>query len=730
WDWYSYNTVTSVLDNPSNSAALKLSGTISPNLLLEASFNYDGNIINITNSANSFLPSGWSVNNFFDLSQVLQGKTVGLNSMPSMNGFGNPYGTAEQMGNAPWHNAAEDYEPKVDISYTMGKHAMKFGFSYNRYTKNQQVNGTTMGQYAFNGDSAGQFTSNLADCNSVTNASACVQGDGIMDMLLGLASNYDQQQAAPINHYVNQTPSAYINDNWHVTPRLSLQLGIRYDALPHAWERNNLLANFDPDSYLSSAAPSWQGNNMDSSGPGFQSYTIGGVTNNYYTNGMRIAGQGGFPVGLVNNDYNTWQPRLGFSEDLFGNGRTVLRGGFGTFFERIQGNDIYNAATNAPFVNDPSAPNANFTDPHVSTQTGQTAATPSGPSGLTTLALKYPAPAVAQYSLGVQHELSPSIIWVIQYVGNLAWHQQAERHVDNFPLDTPMGVRQNGGNVTTDDGTSTGNPLPVNGQGHVANNSNSWRLYQGYSGITQQETTTNGTYNGFQTGVRLQNRWGLSGEVDYTYSHEIDIQTYDNTCCVSNPWYTKYDKGSGFLDRRHMLSANYIYNLPFFAKSSGLVHSLIGGWTIAGTFIDEAGVPSATSLSGSDTIGLGGGYSNRPNVSGKVKYMKKVSEWFDTSAFSRPTEAWNGGQNQGFGSAGKDAVVGPGRVNFTTSLYKSFAITERAHFELRFESFNTFNHAEFNSLNLGGPTASNSSFGQVTSALDPRTLELGGKFVF
>ncbi len=84
----------------------------------------------------------------------------------------------------------------------------------------------------------------------------------------------------------------------------------------------------------------------------------------------------------------------------------------------------------------------------------------------------------------------------------------------------------------------------------------------------------------------------------------------------------------------------------------------------------------------------------------------------------------------GFGNAGKDAVVGPGRVNFTTSLYKSFAITERAHFELRFESFNTFNHTQFNNLNAGGPSGDNGSFGQVTSTWDPRTLELGGKFVF
>jgi hypothetical protein len=632
WDWYSYNTVTSVLSNPSNSAALKLSGTITPNLLVETSINYDGNIINITNSANSMMPTGWTVNTFYDLTKIMQGKSVGQKSLPSMNGFGDPYGTAEQMGNAPWHNAAEDYEPKVDLSYTMGKHAMKFGFSYNRYTKNQQVNGDTQGQFAFTGTSNhGQFTGNKGLCsgdNNSTAASSCYKGDGLMDMLLGMANKYDQTLAAPINHYVNQTPSIYALDNWHVTPRLTLQLGLRYDALPHAWERNNQLSNFDPNSFQANATPVWNADgSMSPTGPGFQTLTIAGTSGQYYTNGMKIAGQAGFPRGLVNNDYKTWQPRLGFSEDIFGNGRTVLRGGFGTFYERMQGNDVYNAATDTPFASDPGASFVNMSNPHTSTQTGLTATTPFFTSGLTTLDLHYPAPAVAQYSLGVQHELAPSLVWVIQYVGNLAWHQNAQVHVNNFPLNTDMGVRKVGGNVPAAGYTSAAGKtvlLPQTGQGQVYGNSSSFNTYQGYGGITEQENTTNGTYNGFQTGVRVQNKWGLSGELDYTWSHEIDIQTYDNNCCVSNPWYFKYDKGSGQLDRRQMLSANYMYKLPLFNKTTGLVHSIAGGWEIAGTIIDETGVPQNNQYGGSDTIGLGGGYTNRMNASGKMKYKGTI----------------------------------------------------------------------------------------------------------
>ncbi len=694
WLWASYNTVTSNLSNPSNSAAIKLTGTISPSLLLEASFNYDGNVINITNSALANKPAGWSVQPFFNNGSKLVPGVGG--------GFGAPYFTAEDQGSAPWHNAAQDYEPKVDISYTEGKHAMKFGFSYNRYTKNQQLFGDTEGNFGFGAKS----------------------GDGMMDMLLGIAGSYSQFQTAPIRHYVNQTPSVYAMDNWHVTPRLSLQLGLRYDALPHAWERSNAVSNFNPALYLSSQAPIFNTDgSMNPNGPGFQK--VNGTP--FYLNGIGLAGQNGFPRGLVTNDYSTLQPRVGFSEDIFGNGRTVLRGGIGTFYERMQGNDIYNAATTPPFAYNPSASNVYVSTPSKSWVTGDSAALPFFPSSITNLASTYKAPAVAQFSLGVQHELAPSLVWVVQYVGNLAWHQNIERHINNFPINTDLNTRCNAG-----DGNDkyAGDVCPNGSAPSSLSNSNAFRTFTGFADITQQENTTNGNYNGFQTGLRVQNRWGLSGEVDYTWSHEIDLTTYDLNQ-VSNPFNLKYDKGSGALDRRQILSINYVYRVPFFAKNTGLVHSIVGGWELAGTALAETGTLPANQGPGLsinyDPVGLGGGYTNRPDVHGRVHYLKKRGEWFDTSAFSAPVPVWLGGTNQGFGNARKDAIVGPNRVNFTTSLYKSFAMTERAHFELRFESFNTFNHFQPNGLNSSFGA---SQFGQITSAWDPRNLELGGKFIF
>jgi Carboxypeptidase regulatory-like domain len=716
WNWETYNTITSVEDNPANSAAIKMSGEISPSLLLEASMNYDGNVINIINSKDALASSGFTTANFFTNS--------GSNQFPGTTYSGNNFnGAGEQTGYGNWHNAAQDYEPRVDLSYTRGKHAMKFGFSYNRYTKNQQLQADAAGDFGFNANQSG-------------NGGGGTSGDAWASLVLGLAGSYSQPQSMSTRHYVNQTPSVYVNDNWKVNPRLSLQLGLRYDALPHAWERNNQLANFEPSQYINTP-PIWLASTpgaIDPSSVGVQSPPqFGGAS--YYLNGMVTPGQSGVPHGVVNNDYATLQPRLGFSYDLSGTGKTVLRGGFGTFYERLQGNDIYGVANaNLPYEYVPSVSSVYYDNPHCSWESTADTTNPANcasvtnlpilPASLQTLDTTYKAPAVAQFSLGVQHELRPSVIWVIQYVGNIAWHQNIIRQINTFPINTPNNLRALS--------ASTGLPGSVYPAG-----TNELRTYQGFGDIKQEENTTNGTYNGFQTSVRIQNKWGLSGELDYTYSHNIDLQDTDLQT-ASNPWNLKYDKAGSGYDRRQIFGGNYVYKLPIFAHSGGLLHSTLGGWELAGTFVDSTGEPVASGFGGeNDSIGLGGGdYTNRMNIVAKIHYHKNVKDWFGTVADGGatvdpqglPIPGYAGGPNLGFGNGKRDSFIGPGRVNFTTSLYKSFAMTERAHFEFRAESFNTFNHAEFSSINAGYSTSGN--YGQVTGDQAPRVLQLGAKFVF
>jgi hypothetical protein len=271
--------------------------------------------------------------------------------------------------------------------------------------------------------------------------------------------------------------------------------------------------------------------------------------------------------------------------------------------------------------------------------------------------------------------------------------------------------------------------------------SNELVTYPGFGQMQEETNSTNNTYNGLQGSLRLQNRWGLSGELDYTYSHSIDI-TDNDLATVANPWNLKYEKGNTGFDRRQILGGNYIYSLPIFNKEHGLLHSMLGGWQVAGTFVKETGVPQASGFSGvTDPIGLGGLYTNYANVVNKITYHHKVGDWFDTYANggvgslaadpqAPPTAGYAGGPNLGFGNGRKDTFVGPGRTDFTTSLYKNFAITESAHFEFRAESYNTFNHTEYSSINSTWSNSKGGQYGTATGDWGPRILQLGSRIVF
>jgi hypothetical protein len=717
WQGDSYPTIGSNFSNPAYAAVVKLTGTLTPSMLVEAAFNYNGNkiaIIPVSTVAAGFTkPAGWSTGTYFDPKNDIGSR---LPDIKWSTVGGNSWGP----GNDPWTNGAEDFAEVYGLSWTKGKHQMKFGGGYNRYTKNQVIGKDSEGDYTF-GDGW-----NTATATTPAGPTGQLTGDSYLDFLLGLSTNFSQANANPINHYVNSTISAYAEDNWHVNSKLSVQYGFRYDMMPHTWERNNQVSNFNPLHYqpgLTTAASFNADGSFAAAAPGLQSNAIG----TFYMNGVDIAGQAGTSTALVKNDYKTFMPRVGFSYDLAGNGKTVVRGGFGTFYERIQGNDIYDAAGSPPFISTPSANNVEFTNTSFNWQAGAAASTPTFVQGFNSLNTYYPDPAVAQFSLGVQHEIAPSLIMITQYVGNIDWHQNVWIPINNFPLSTPLATREAAANKTL--GTI---PSLLSAS------------YPGFGNLRSQSTTQTGSYNSFQAGLRQQNKHGLSFELDYTYAHQIDSTPgsvdVDNNNPTRNPWNLKYDKGSGILDRRNVFSGNYEYKVPFFNHSDRLTKSLLGGWEISGTVISESGLPwfgnVAPSNTYGDTVGLGGDYSIRPNLTGKPHYTKAKAtvggvtgyQYVSSAGFSKPVPSWDGGPNLGFGNMGKDAVVGAGRTNFNTALYKSFAFGEAAHFEFRADSFNTFNHTQFNGLSDTNPQ--NADFGFVNSAQDPRTFELGGKFIF
>ncbi len=693
WGDSSYPTVGTAMNNPSFSAVIKLTQTYSPNLLNETAFNYSGNKITLTPIAGPggvpfVKPSAWNATSFFPNANNL------MNRMPEIQLQGSPLNVTWSPSYFPWKNGYEGFQYRDDVSWTRGRHQYKFGASWLHDYKNQQLQANTNGTVAFN-------SSNFS-------------GDSYVNYLLGFASSYSQLEYLAGKHWVNNNYSVYFNDDWHVMPKLVLNLGIRYDGLPHAFERYDKFANFVPALYDPS-----QGNPVNADGTlkaaSLSTFSQTG-SEQFYLNGIREAGVGGFPRGNVRNHYYTWQPRIGWAWDIFGNGKTVLRGGYGLFYERIQGNDVYNAALNPPFAYQPSATNVYLSNPNTSALTGATTLN-HFPSSLTNIKYDYNAPGTENYSMGIQRELAPSIVAVVQYVGSVGYSQNDDRAINTLPL-------------IDADSTATG---PYDHRQLVAAgkaNANLYRIFPGFAGITQEEDETNFNYNSLQAGFRVENRHGLTTQVAYTWSHNLSIVANDLNS-ISNPFNAHYDYGSdtGF-DRRHVLNISYVYALPWFTKSSNLAaREVLGGWSISGISFFEKGIASKVAYSGSDVLGLGGGTSNRPNLVSKVSYPKKFSQWFSTNSFADPVAPWAGGPNQGFGNAPKDAVVGPGIQNWNISLFKSIPLTssEGPRIDLRFESFNTFNHTNPQGLDLNNHDG---NFGTVTSDYGPRTLQLGGKFIF
>src|SRR5205807_282534 len=354
WSGDNLPTVGDTFGNPSYSGVVHTTYTINPRLINEVAFNYNGNRINIipfaANGLKSLsLPSGYNSAN----SRLFTGPN-NMSRIPNITLNGQS-GANFQISSWPWRNKADDYQIRDDVSWTRGTHQFRLGGSWAIYKKVQDLFGTTQGAFTFTGN-AGTYS-----------------GNSFSDFLLGLPQSYQELAVQDHGFWNNVSWASYIQDNWRATHRLTLNLGLRWDGAPHTYEANNRMGNFYPSLYDPAKAATFDSNHSICSGPsdpGCSAVSAGlGTSPNsilagvpLYLNGIGIPGQNGVPKGLVNNNWASFGPRLGFAYDLSGSGKTVVRGGFGIMYERIQGNDMYNAGPNIPFSLNVTLNNTEFTD--------------------------------------------------------------------------------------------------------------------------------------------------------------------------------------------------------------------------------------------------------------------------------------------------------------------------------------------------------------------------------
>jgi len=374
-------------------------------------------------------------------------------------------------------------------------------------------------------------------------------------------------------------------------------------------------------------------------------------------------------------------------------------------YERIQGNDMYNAGPNIPFSLNVTNNSVTLADPGILLASGTAATKAINPAGITGMAVdQYKQPASYQYSVGVQRQLNPTSVLSIAYVGNQNRYQNDYREI-NLPSESYLPALIGGAQYNTAPG------LP----------------YPGFHSINLSTNEAKSHYNGLQIDLTSHLR-DLTLRAYYTLSRTIDSTNAagggGDLGNVSNPYAGwKYDDGLGGFDRTHNGAVNFIYDIPFLRNSGNrFLKSTIGGWEISGIITMTSGVPINPQLTGGQSGNGLPNATNRPDQVGSVTYPHKVGEWFNKAAFADPAVgAW--------GNAGHNSLRGPGRDNWNLSLFKSFVLSEArgSRFEFRAESFNTWNHTEFDQVSNG---LGASNFAQVTSAFDPRVFQFGAKLYY
>lgn len=712
WTSNTYPTIGSLETVPSWAGVLHLTYNIKPNLLEEVAFNTNGNDITIANTGAFKTPSGFSTSPYYP--------TVNPNGKLPQMSISTPYGSvAMDTGSWPWQNWWRSYQWKDDLSWSHGAHNMKFGFAWLYATKKQQIFKNVGGSYTFNGTA----TQCGADCVALygSNVTSGSGGIGLADFLLGNASNFNQTELQDAMDIGFNSIDAYFNDDFRVSHRLTLNIGMRWEATPHAYDLHNRASNFYPYAWdptqkavFVSQSTSSGSNALDTTQGDFV-YVPGVALSNvlFFMDGIGLAGRNGVPRGMVTRHWGGFAPRLGFDYDLFGAQKTVLRGGLGVFYERNAGNEEYNMGGNAPFVNSTSMNTVMMDTPTINYKSGTgAAATPTTPQGLTGLQANLPITAVYQFNLGIQHQLRNNMVATLSYVGNHSSHLSYTSDINTLYL----GDKTNRTHLC-------GSACSVSG----SYSADWYRPYTGFQGITMIEDGGNAHYGSMQATIRASSWHGLNVSAAYTWGHswdQVDAQIWNN---ISNPFNPKYDDGTANFDRRQIVVASFDYTLPVFQHSQGLTKTVLGGWTISGITSMETGNPITISAAG-DNIFIGGNTASRANQTGKVHYPKKASKWFDDSVFTQPA-LFN------WGTGGKSAVVGPGRNNWNLTLSKDFHFNENTGFQFKAESFNTWNHTQYTTVNTSvlnsvSGTSYNSGAGQITNAADPRIFQLGAKIYF
>ncbi|HXN25022.1 MAG TPA: TonB-dependent receptor [Candidatus Dormibacteraeota bacterium] len=592
------------------------------------------------------------------------------NGVPGFNilGFSSFGGTTFDLN---WRN--NSFTLIDDLSYVRGRHTIKVGFSGERLLPSTRFLLSPRGSFTFRNI----FT---ADPQNPTGT-----GNSFADFLLGLPNTAAAGVGDNLVHLQSWRFGTYVQDDWKVSTRLTVNLGIRFEFTPHWIEKNNKWANIDLTAGGRFVIASDHGEiNPAAKLAAFPSLTF--VTSD----------KAGFPRALVDNDYKAIAPRIGFAYAFDDQARTVLRGGYGIFYTR----DV--VASNGLSFNPPFFGNKSFTNSNLAALIPvQTALISTGTvlPNAQGIARNAPNGYMQQWSLGLQRQLASDLVVEANYLGTKGTKLAASISPNQaVPGTTPLVQRI---------------PYPNLAAGVSLMGAYSWS-----------------SYNAVTLSMRKSFSRGLSFSSNYTWAKSLDTISSgnSNTANSNKPQDSRNiaaEWGPSIFDVGHRFVANYIYDLPFgkgrkFAIENRAWDFFFGGWSTTGILTLQGRLPFSPLL-GIDRSGTGV-FQDRPNQVGDPNAIDKRTpdKYFNTAAFALQPA----GQ---FGNAGRDTIRGPNFYQFDSSIIKNFKVRESQQFEFRAEFFNLLNHPNFKLPNRIFGTA---DFGQIFSAYDAREIQFGLKYSF
>lgn len=652
-----YGTTTQYDPGTYRVAFLQLTSTISPSMVNQATLgmNMDSHDYNLRGIYLVSQIPGFSEN--LPYSGFLSNRLPNL----SFSGGWSSMGTANNYLEP--HLADLESTFSDDWSLIRGSHQIEAGFNLVLSTKRQDTFTYSQGQWSFDGHAT---------------------GNAIADYLLGDANQFSQASTVRRMYIHDQIYAGYLQDRWKINRKLTLNYGVRLQFMPLPSPQPGFLDMFLPSAYNASAAPI-----VNASG------TIT-ITPNYNPlNGLIRDGVNGVPQNYSTNHQWYVMPMAGFAYDLFGDGKTALRGGYGINYERVfTGTDCtFYCGANYPDVQTLTLQHPSFPNP-----IGTGTQAPAGAVAMSTQSPDLQAARVQTWSVNLDRQLASSWSASAGLVGDYATHLGRVININQ-----PAPIPGYNFNPAINTGTFAYQNAP----------------YLGYASISDYVSDANALWYGLALSLRhpLSRSFFLS--VSYTLSHGLSENRGSGIFAQSTGTQDIYhpfaDYGSTNLDARHMGGVSYIWNLPGPSHARALSRIALSGWVFNGMTNFRTGLALDPGLSVKNQ-----GLAVRPNLIAPVTYTKTRANWFSTGSFAAPALGY-------FGNAGTGTIRGPGLLDFDMALYKDFSLTERHKVQFRAEAFNIFNHTNFNAVTTAYGSG---TFGQATSALDPRIMELSLRYQF